>query len=234
MSSSGFPNFQSMAAKVAVALVGVSVLFALTRNSLGPFLLLTPGLFFKAMLWQPVTYGLIETTPLGVIFGALIVWSIGGALEMAWGSRRMFFFLTSVTVLAGVLTALLALAWPALWLRPFPGGTVLTSALWVGYGLSYGARHTQFWGLPMTGNVFALLGVGFVFLQGAFYDWVAIVPDAFALALTYGYFTVGSPYSLWLRLGSWRLKRKVQRKTVHLRLLEKDRNMPKDSDRYLH
>ncbi len=41
-------------------------------------------------------------------------------------------------------------------------------ALWVAYGLSFGRRQTNFWGLPVSGNVFALIGVGFVFLNGAF------------------------------------------------------------------
>src|SRR5687767_6545876 len=101
----GFPAIQSAAAKLALALVIGSVVFALSARSIGPLLLLVPELFLtKLALWQPFTYVFIETSAMGVIFGALIVWSIGTALEATWGGRRMVWFAVGTTVAAGFLT----------------------------------------------------------------------------------------------------------------------------------
>ncbi|MFZ5470671.1 MAG: rhomboid family intramembrane serine protease [Myxococcota bacterium] len=231
----GFPAVQSTAAKLAIGLIAGSVLFALTRGSFGALLVLTPELALRHfMLWQPLTYTFIETSPLGVIFGALIIWSIGGALEMSWGARRMLFFAVGVTVLAGVLTALVGLFSPVIAGLPFGGGTVMVTALWVGYGLSFGTRQTNFWGLPVTGHVFALIGVGFVFLNGAFGSWLVVIPDALGILLTAYYVKMGSPRVLWLRFTSWRLQRQLKARSSHLKVIGGDRNMRSDSDRYLH
>src|SRR5215831_47552 len=162
------PVLQGAASWLAVALVVGSVVFALSREGIGELLRLVPGLVLRGYVWQPLSYAFIENSPMGVIFGALILWQLGGALEQTWGTRRMSFFAVGVTVLAGILTVLLALLVPALRNIPFAGGFVMGSALWVAYGLGFGRHQTNFWGLPVSGNVFALIGVGFVFLSGAF------------------------------------------------------------------
>ena len=79
---------------------GGSVLCLLTRDGLGALLLLIAGLL-GSFLWQPFTYGFIETSPMGIIFGAIIIWSIGGWLERVWGSRRLLLVRWGVTALAG-------------------------------------------------------------------------------------------------------------------------------------
>ncbi len=227
------PGLQGVAAWLAVALIAGSVVYALTRDGLGALLLLVPGAVLRGYLWQPLTYGFVENSPLGVIFGALILWQLGGALEQTWGSRRMALFALGTTVLAGILTVLLALVVPALRLIPFPGGFVMGSALWVAYGLSFGRRQTNFWGLPVSGNVFALIGVGFVFLSGAFSSFLYVVPSAVALLLTWAYLRVGGPSDWFLRFQSWRLQRQLRSRSKHLTLVSPDRNTPRDSDRFL-
>ncbi|HUM13742.1 MAG TPA: rhomboid family intramembrane serine protease [Myxococcaceae bacterium] len=227
------PGLQGAAAWLAVALVGGSVVFALTRDGLGSLLLLVPGLVLRGDVWQPLTYGFVENSPMGVIFGALILWQLGGALEQTWGSRRMAFFAVGTTVLAGLFTVLLALGVSALRAIPFPGGFVMGSALWVAYGLSFGRRQTNFWGLPVSGNVFALIGVGFVFLSGAFSSFLYVIPSAVALLLTWAYLRLGGPSDWFLRLQSWRLQRQLRSRSKHLTLVSPDRNTPRDSDRFL-
>src|SRR5678816_1129833 len=108
-----FPGLQGAAAWLAVALVVGSVLFALTRDGLGGLLRLIPGAVLRGYVWQPLSYAFVESSPMGVIFGALILWQLGGALEQSWGTRRMAGFAVGTTVLAGVVTVLLSLAVPA-------------------------------------------------------------------------------------------------------------------------
>lgn len=227
------PGLQGAASWLAVALVVGSVVFALSREGIGELLRLVPGLVLRGYVWQPLSYAFVENSAMGVIFGALILWQLGGALEQTWGTRRMAAFAVGTTVLAGVVTVLLALVVHELLVIPFTGGWVMGSSLWVAYGLSFGRRQTNFWGLPVSGNVFALIGVGFVFLNGAFSRFVYVVPEAVALLLTWAYLRLGGPTSWFLRLQSWRLQRQLRTRSKHLTLVSPDRNTPRDSDRFL-
>ena len=230
------PGVRSAAARLALALVFGSVVYALGHEQFGELLLLIPAAVIQRLwLWQPLSYAFIETTAIGVIFGALILWQLGSGLEQSWGGRRMTLFAVGTTVVAGVLTVLLSLVWPRLQLVPaFAGGTVMASVVWVAYGLSWGNRSTNFWGLPLTGNVFALIGVGFVFLNGAFSTFAAVVPSILGLVLTWGYLRVGGPGEWLLRLQGWRLQRQLRSRAKHLKLVSPERNTSGDSDRYLH
>jgi membrane associated rhomboid family serine protease len=224
---------QGAAAWLAVALIIGSVVFALARDGIGPLLLLIPGAVLRGFVWQPLSYGFVADSPMGVIFGALILWQLGGALEQTWGTRRMALFAIGTTVLAGVLTVLLALLVAPLRLLPFAGGFVMGSALWVAYGLSFGRQQTNFWGLPVSGNVFALIGVGFVFLDGAFSSFYRVIPEALGLGLTWGYLRLGGPSDWFLRFQGWRLQRQLRSRSKHLSLVSPDRNTARDSDRFL-
>ena len=73
------PGLETTASKLAVALVAGSVMFHLTKGASGNLLLLFPDAVFGALyLWQPLTYAFIESSPIGIIFGAIITWSILG------------------------------------------------------------------------------------------------------------------------------------------------------------
>src|SRR5262245_35094703 len=141
------PGLQGAAAWLAVLLIVGSVVFARTRQGLGALLLLIPAGVFRGFVWQPLTYAFVARDPLGVIFGALILWQRVGALEQSWGTRRMALFAIGTTVLAAVLTVLVALVVPDLRTLAYSGAFVMGSALWVAYGLSFGKQRINFWGL---------------------------------------------------------------------------------------
>ena len=226
---------RSAAVRLAVALVAGSVIYALLKQGYGAALLLTPAeVVGRLWLWQPLSYGFVETSPMGVIFSALVLWQVGGSLEQSWGPRRMVSFAVGTTFLAGVLTVVLSFLVPPLAQMSFGGGWVMGITVWVAFGLSLGRLGTNFWGLPVSGNVLALIGVGFVFLEGAFYGWLLVVPSVLGLLLAAGYLKLGGPELWWLRLQSWRLHRRLRGRTRHLKVVAPDRNTSRDSDRYLH
>jgi membrane associated rhomboid family serine protease len=220
-------SLDSVAAKLAVGIVAGSLLYALT--GVGRLLLLVPSAVIGALaLWQPLTYAFVETSPFGVIIGAYITYSLGGALEMSLGSRRLLAL--GCTVGAGLLTTLLALLLPQLLGVAFPGGTVMTSVLWVAYGLSIGRAQANVWGIPMTGNGLAAVGVGFVLLNAAFGNPWGVLPDLLGIGLAFIYVRGGSPRTLWLRFNHKRLQRRLTARPKHLRVV--NRNKP-DRDQYL-
>lgn len=225
----GFPSVQSTAARLAIGLV-VGSFVALAARTVGSLLVLSPQAVFPGlMLWQPFTYGFVELSPLGIIFGAFALYSIGGGLEMSWGSRRMLWVLWGGTVLAGFLTVALSLVFPPLRSYPYTGGWVMGTIAWVAYGLSIGRGQTNFWGIPITGNVFAAIGVGFVVLNGLSAGWASQVPELLALGITFVAVRGGSPRQLWLRLQHWRLQRQLRGRSRHLRVISRER----PDDRYL-
>lgn len=233
------PGLRTTAAKLAVAMVAWSIIAALLAKSDHPDLLpLTPSLvrgYAHAWApWQPLTYVFLAQSPMEVIFGGLILWSLGGALEARWGAKRLILFAVGVTVLAAILTVAFSVPLSSLGHLSYGGARVMTSALWVAYGLSLGRAQVNFWGLPVNGYGFAAIGVGFTVLNGLMGSWQAVVPEVCGLALTFAYVDGWSPRILWLRLQNWRLQRTLRGRAKHLRLVAKDRNTPSDSDTYLH
>ncbi len=224
---------ESVSAKLAIGLVAGSVLFLLTRNTGGVLLLLAPGTL-GSFLWQPLTYSFIETSPMGIIFGAIIIWSIGGWLEGVWGSRRMLLVALGCTALAGLLTAAMAVL--RVPVAPvYAGGTVLASILWVAYGLTIGKGQTNFWGIPLSGNAFAGIGAGFVLLgvltsgNNLFEGLLYQLPEVLALVLVFVYMRGASPRRLWLSIQHWRLQRQVRGRARNLRVISSER----PNDRFL-
>lgn len=224
---------RSLSAKLAIALIAGSVLtFLLGRDLLvlSPYLVL-----YRGAIWQLITYAFVAGDPLGIIFGALVVWSMGSALEATWGPRRLVWVALGCSALAAVLTVLTAVALPDVRARMFYGAWVMGSVIWVAYGLSLGRAQTNFWGIPVTGNVLALIGVGFVLLYVlSMRDVRPLLPELYGMALVAGYVKLGGPRVWLLRFQSWRFQRQFRTRSKHLRVITKDRNTPRDSDRYLH
>jgi membrane associated rhomboid family serine protease len=170
-----------------------------------------------------------------ILFDALILWSIGASLEASWGRSRLLWFAGTVPVVAGLVTLLASIGISSLRQQTlFGGASIVATSMWVAYGLSFGRQQTNFWGMPVTGNVFAGIGVLFVLLATIFYPWQMAVPEWIGLGLTFYYVKVGSPRWLWVRFQSWRLQRDLKSRSKHLKVLSNERNMPSDSDRYLH
>jgi len=230
---SGLPSLETMASKLAVALVAGSVLYHLTKGGQGALLLLWPDFVLgRLFLWQPLTYAFTESSPLGIIFGAIITWSIGGYLESIWGGRRLLLVAVGITALAGFITVLLALLVPGATAQAYTGGNVMTSVLWVAYGLSIGRGETNFWGIPLSGNALAGVGAGFVVLMAIIGPWQAQVPDLLALGMVFAYVRGANPRRLLLHFQHWRLQRQLRDRSKHLRVVPKNQSRP-DRDQFL-
>ncbi len=231
---SGVPSFRSAAAKLALALVVGSVLAKLMASA-GVVLYLAPDQVLSSLaLWQPITFIPVEGSPMGIIFGALILWSIGGAMEATWGSKRLLRVVLTITFLAGLFTVALGAAFDPIRAWVFSGGNVMTTVVWIAYGLSVGRAQTNFWGIPITGHVLAGIGAGFVFLSALFGSFIAVIPEVAGMAMIFGYVKLGSPRVFWLRFQGWRLQRQLKSRSKHLRVIGSDRNTSGGSDRFLH
>ena len=230
------PNLRSAAGVLTGLLVLISVAAAIPGAGFLKYFALSPAAVTSEFtLWTLLTYGFVATDPVGVIFGAMVFLSVGGALESMWGSRRLLRFTLGVTVFAAVMTVALAQVWSRLELAIYPGSSVVTGALIIAFGMAYGSRLTGFFGLPVTGYQFALIGVAFVALSAAFYGIAVVVPSVFAMLAAYVVVRGYGPADLLTRFRSWQLERDLKKRASHLSVVSgQKRNMPGDSDKYLH
>ena len=140
-------------------------------------------------LWRPFTALLIAINPMEIIFGALIIYSIGGGLESSWGRNRFLCVALGIPFVAELLTLVFFLAFPFVPEFPYHGASMMISTIWIAYGLraAFSRQLLNFWGAPLKGETFALIGVGFIVLSAIFSSYVIVLPDLIAAGLTYLY-----------------------------------------------
>jgi membrane associated rhomboid family serine protease len=85
---------------VSGAIFLIGLLFQGVFN-LNAFLQLAPG-YILAMPWTVLTFPFANNDLLGIIFGILWLWMIGGGLERSWGSKSYGLFVFLVTLVTGV------------------------------------------------------------------------------------------------------------------------------------
>lgn len=224
---------RTWATRLAIGIIAVSVVAGLFRSSFGPLLLLMPAAVVKGFIFEPFTYSFIDQQPMGVLFGALCMWQMGSSLELSWGSRRFLLFCLFVPALAGALTTAMYFVVP----MPVPawdGAWVMAGSCWAAYGWAMGRRETNFWGMPLSGNMFAGIGILFIVVEAALSHWSMVVPRAFALALTFLYVRYGSPSIWFTRMRAGQLQRQLKRRAKHLNVVSDDRNIGGGSDNFLH
>ncbi len=229
------PSFKNAATVLAVVLVVTSVLWKVAAEA-GVVLYLVPAAVLSGSVWQLLTWMPADAPVTGsVLFGALITWSTGGSLEARWGTVRFLRFVGVVVFLSGLLTLLTSLVVPALAGKPFFGGMVLASSVWVGFGCSIWNSQTNIFGYPVSGRTFAMLGVLVTALNAVFSDPFLLVAEAWGLVLTFAYALFGFPTHTWTRFRSWLLERDLKKRSSHLKVVGgEQRNTSRDSDKYLH
>lgn len=223
------------AATALALVVFVTSIVAWVLKDIGVSLYLQPsGLLNGEQLWQPITW--IPTDyGTGVLWTMLIVWMTGGSLESLWGRWRFVRFVVGVVFLTGLALVPVAALLPRAGGGIHMGGSLLATCCWVGYGCAIWNRLTNVWGFEITGRTMAMFGVLLTTLTAFFSSPFAVVAQAIALAFTFAYARFGWPTQLLTAFGSWRLRRELDRRSKHLKVLSGEGQQgPRGSDKYLH
>lgn len=233
-----FPSlsFHSKAHQIAITMIVVSVLQGLLGHAGAPWLLFAPTrTLFSLEVWRPFTSLFVAISPPEIIFGTLIIYSIGGMLERRWSTKRFLAVTLGIPLIAHVLVLVMALCTPSTFAGAFyPGARQVVTTLWIIFGLTAHFSHERlnFWGTPITGKTFALIGLGFVVLSAVFSGVLLVLPELITALLCYLYMyrnrALRFKHQLALRYYDWKLKKLKSRS--NLRVIKGARDEDDDDD----
>lgn len=228
--------FRNSAHVLAIATVVASVINGLLAQSGSELLSFCPDLILHGFqIWRPFTALVVALNPLEVIFGALIIYSIGGMLESRWGRTTFLKLAVGIPFVSECIVLLIALITPGLMSgRVYSGTSSVMTTLWILFGLLswFSGQMLNFWGTPVNGKTFALIGAGFVVLGAAFSGLGLVLPELISVGLSYAYmYRPRSPrlrQRLELAYYTWKLER--LKKKTRLRVVKGMRDDSNDSD----
>lgn len=194
-----------------IVIIALFLVFALLGRT--PFgivaynsLLLDPhAAIFSFELWRLLTYGFLHdiSSPLHVIFNALLLYMVGPQLEDRWGEMRFFIFMLTSIFLGGVLVCIAFLL--GLTSSVVVGFSAATIGLIIAWGLTFSSQHIYVFGIfPLTGKQLVYVTVGLEVLY-------AVSSNSISSAAHFGGILAGFIFTLGLykpsRLkGLWRQK----------------------------
>lgn len=186
---------------IAITSIAAALLGRNTSIPLGQLLYLSPADVLRGQVWRLFTWPLLENEPIGLLFGCYTLYWVGRDLVDAWGERSFALRTLVLTLLVGVLTTAVGLAWPVGAAGVWP----LLDGLLVIWGLSFRNRSLNFFGmLPLSGLRLAQLTVALTVLYAVFSGIAAFVPHFIAEGLAY----------LWMvPLARWQRGRPTKKKS---------------------
>lgn len=222
-------------AAVGLLLVLMLVATLVAWLSSGAWAPLVPGTLVGGQWWRLVTYPLVQSAPLGLLFGGLVMWFFGPTLAYDWGERRFLARVLIITVGAALVTLLLA----AVFRKDFVyvGIWALVDGLVFSWALRYPNQQILiYFVIPVTGRVMGIitLAVNALYLlfavsrpgpSGGLAGLVQFTPPLAALGIAYVLERgrVALPLRRWrLGLREWRLERQLRRRSRHLSVVGKN------------
>ena len=119
---------------------------------------LTPVLFWRGYIWQPVTYMFLHGGIFHLFFNMLVLWMFGSTLESTWGTRRFLIFFFICGIGAGLLNAVITPASPV----PTVGSSGAIYGLLMAFAVLFPDQIIYFWGIfPIKAKYF-VVGIGLI------------------------------------------------------------------------
>lgn len=216
---------------MALVLVASSLVAGVSRLALEQLALQPAAVIEQLKLWQVVTTTfLVPLSPLSLIFGIIIVLQTGSWLEDQWGRTKLWTFVVGVNVLANLGTVLVGFVSPSVSAMIFFGGYTTIGAMWIAQGLIVGPGRLNWFGFPVSGYAFAVIGAAFTLLSAVTGAWFAVVPQLLGIGITVAWVQGYTPSQLWLRFRSRQLERDLRKRASHLSIIDGKKN---DRDQYL-
>ena len=142
---------------------------------------LVPERVLHGEVWRLVTWSVLETRPIGLLFACLFLYWFGGDLARDWGSRRFFLVYLGVALTASVSTCLVSLVDASVRGQTYLGSLALGEALTVAWGLWFPTRVIRiYFVIPIKGIVLAWGTVALTVAYAIYYGWEHLLPNLIA------------------------------------------------------
>jgi membrane associated rhomboid family serine protease len=199
---------------------GIFVFQLLFRPEWFVLLGLTPALFWRGFIWQPVTYMFLHGGILHLFFNMFVLWMFGSALESTWGAGRFLKFYFICGIGAGILNAAVTPASPI----PTIGSSGAIYGLLMAFGILFPEQLIYIWGIVPVKSKYFVVGIGII----EFLTAVSTTNSGIAHFAHLGGMIFGLVYMKW---GGWRrsfsARRDNKRYDHHLRVV-RDRRRKKE------
>jgi membrane associated rhomboid family serine protease len=214
------------------AMVAFFILNAILSSFAGLSLVKLMGLSLDGIqngfVFQFVTYPLVASGLMDVVFTGLLIWFLGSDLEKMWGQKNYISYLLLTAVFTGLFYLLISLVNSKLAVYPIYGMSIFSSAMCVSYAVIYPDRVFQFFMLiPVKAKYFCLILAGMSLYNGIFSPGGAVAwAQLFSMGIGFGFvFFVRSKYyhGIFGRL-SFKGRRKSK---ANLKIVKDDQKPPR-------
>ncbi len=206
--------FGSLLERVGIPVLSYSVLFV--------------GQVWGGEVWRLVTWAPLELSPLGLVFGCLLLYFIGPDLLNRWGTQRFFALFFGGAALVGAATCVVGrFLWPAVSSVPHLGLWPMQEALIIAWAALYRDRQILlFFALPVAGRNLIGLTIVVTVIFAALNGFPQFVPHFLAELAALLYMDVISvrPWILRARLALF--QRRYKRRTAKLTEVDRDPGEP--------
>jgi membrane associated rhomboid family serine protease len=207
-----------------VAIIAFSVVQGLLmQRGAYTFFFIPLSVIYDLQVWRPFTSLFIAPNPMEIIFGGLIIYSVGGNLESWWGRKRFLRTVLGIPLAAQVVVLIVALLVPAVFAHTvYAGARQIITTIWILFGLTshFQGQRISFWGTPLKGKTFALIGLGFVLLGAVFNGLMTTLPELITAGICYAFMYRGDLPDVRRRAEliyyNWKLKRLKTKKGLRL------------------
>jgi membrane associated rhomboid family serine protease len=180
---------------------------------------------WRGQVWRLVTWVPIELSPIGLLFGCLLLYFVGPDLLRHWGTRRFFATLFGGGALVAAITCLVGLRWPEVTAIPHMGLWPMLEAMVIAWATLFQDRQILlFFALPVAGRNLIVLTIAITLVMATLAGFAQFVPHFVAEVAALFYMRV-IPVRLWMARARLALfQRRYQRDTA--RLVGRDRDEP--------
>ncbi|HXH76298.1 MAG TPA: rhomboid family intramembrane serine protease [Bacteriovoracaceae bacterium] len=180
--------------KIILISAGTGFLLCAIMKAIGAFSLvqilgLSGTGLFSGMVWQLLTYPLVETEFMSFLFNSLLIWFVGSELETLWGSKIYLRFLLMITFGVGLIYCAVGLLFffgTSVYLTPIQGLTGVNFALLIAYAMLYPDRQLSMMMIfPMRAKTFCWILVAIQAYFAIFSSHITAWAHLLAMGISY-------------------------------------------------
>jgi membrane associated rhomboid family serine protease len=189
-----------------------------------PLSVLLVGAVWRGEVWRLVTWAPLELSPLGLVFGCLLLYFIGPDLLRRWGTRRFFVNFFGGAAAVGAVTCLIGrYVWSDVAAFPHLGLWPMEEAMIIAWAALFRDRQILlFFALPVAGRNLIALTVAITLVMAALGGFPDFVPHFVAELLAIAYMDI-IPVRSGIARGrlAW-FQRGYRRRTAKLTRVDRD------------